>query len=79
MILFKKKKRQKDNINTKRAYNLFRNRVIRGLKKAKVDIMIEAKQKEQAIFKLYKKYKFLDCKIKLKINKKKIKMILIFK
>ena len=36
-LLFKKKKRQKDNINTKRAYNLFRNRVIRGLKKAKVD------------------------------------------
>ena len=36
-LFFKKKKRQKDNINTKRAYNLFRNRVIRGLKKAKVD------------------------------------------
>ena len=29
------------------------------------------KQKEQAIFQLYKKYKFLDCKIKIK--KKKIK------
>jgi UV DNA damage endonuclease len=30
-----------------------------------IDIMIEAKMKEKAIFKLYKKYKFLSCKIKL--------------
>lgn len=30
----------------------------------KIDIMIEAKMKEQAIFKLYEKYPFLDCKIK---------------
>ena len=28
-----------------------------------IDIMIEAKKKEQAIFKLYKKYPFLNCKI----------------
>ena len=28
-----------------------------------IDIMIEAKLKEQAIFKLYEKYKFLNCKI----------------
>ena len=28
-----------------------------------IDIMIEAKMKEQAIFKLYTKYPFLDCKI----------------
>ena len=34
--LFKKKKRQKNNANIRRAYNLFRNRVIRGLKKAKI-------------------------------------------
>ena len=38
-----------------------------------IDIMIEAKMKEQAIFKLYRKYPFLDCKkildkIKIKIN-----------
>jgi UV DNA damage endonuclease len=35
-----------------------------------IDIMIEAKMKEQAIFRLYKKYPFLNCKrkkIKLKI------------
>lgn len=31
-----------------------------------VDIMIEAKKKEQAIFKLYVKYGFLNCKIKKK-------------
>ena len=30
-----------------------------------IDIMIEAKMKEQAIFKLYKKYPQLDCKKKL--------------
>ena len=30
----------------------------------KIDVMIEAKMKEQAIFKLYEKYPFLDCKIK---------------
>ena len=33
--------------------------------------MIEAKKKEQAIFKLYNKYPFLDCKkknIQIKIN-----------
>ena len=34
-----------------------------------IDIMIEAKQKEQAIFKLYKKYPILNCK------KKKLKII----
>jgi UV DNA damage repair endonuclease len=28
-----------------------------------IDIMIEAKAKEQAIFKLYSKYPFLNCKI----------------
>ena len=28
-----------------------------------IDIMIEAKMKEQAIFKLYTKYPFLNCKI----------------
>jgi UV DNA damage endonuclease len=27
------------------------------------DILVEAKMKEQAIFKLYRKYPFLDCKI----------------
>ena len=32
-----------------------------------IDIMIEAKAKEQAIFKLYKKYPELNCKKKLKI------------
>ena len=32
-----------------------------------IDIMIEAKMKEQSIFKLYKKYPFLDCKIKTDI------------
>ena len=31
--------------------------------KTDIDIMIEAKMKEQAIFKLYKKYSFLNCKI----------------
>jgi UV DNA damage endonuclease len=31
--------------------------------KIDIDIMIEAKMKEQAIFKLYKKYPFLNCKI----------------
>ena len=30
-----------------------------------IDIMIEAKMKEQAIFKLYQKYPYLDCKIDL--------------
>ncbi len=37
-----------------------------------IDIMIEAKMKEQAIFKLYKKYPFLDCKKReqIKINLK---------
>ena len=38
-----------------------------------IDIMIEAKLKEQAIFKLYEKYTFLNCKIvkkKLKLNVK---------
>ena len=28
-----------------------------------IDIMIEAKKKEQAIFKLYSKYPFLNCKV----------------
>ena len=28
-----------------------------------IDIMIEAKQKEKAIFKLYSKYPFLNCKV----------------
>ena len=32
-----------------------------------IDIMIEAKMKEQAIFKLYKKYPFLNCKIEKNI------------
>ena len=32
----------------------------------KIDIMIEAKKKELAIFELYKKYPFFDCKIKKK-------------
>ena len=36
-----------------------------------IDIMIEAKMKEQAIFKLYNKYEQLNCKKK---NKKKIKL-----
>lgn len=39
-----------------------------------IDIMIEAKMKEQAIFKLYKKYPSLNCK-KIKKNNKKIKFI----
>ena len=34
--LFRKKKRKKDNLNISRAYKLFRNRVIRGLKQAKI-------------------------------------------
>ena len=29
-----------------------------------IDIMIEAKMKEQAIFKLYEKYPYIDCKIR---------------
>ena len=32
--------------------------------------MIEAKKKEQAIFKLYKKYPFLNCKKKIKLLNK---------
>ncbi len=40
-----------------------------------IDIMIEAKMKEQAIFKLYEKYEFLNCKankkFKIKIKKSK--------
>jgi UV DNA damage endonuclease len=43
--------------------------------KINIDIMIEAKKKELAIFKLYKKYPKLDCKIykkKIKIIKRKI-------
>ena len=35
-----------------------------------IDIMIEAKMKEQAIFKLYEKYPILNCK-KIFIKKKK--------
>ena len=31
-----------------------------------IDIMIEAKMKEQAIFKLYNKYPILDCRIEKK-------------
>ena len=38
-----------------------------------IDIMIEAKKKELAIFKLYEKYPFLNCK------KKKIKFKIIHK
>ena len=38
------------------------------LYKTQIDVMIEAKMKEQAIFKLYKKYPFLNCKIKKKYN-----------
>ena len=37
-----------------------------------IDIMIEAKMKELAIFKLYKKYPELNCKKKLSRFKKKI-------
>jgi UV DNA damage endonuclease len=37
-----------------------------------IDIMIEAKMKEQAIFKLYKKYPFLNC---LKKKKYKLKLV----
>lgn len=37
-----------------------------------IDIMIEAKMKEQAIFQLYKKYPFLDCKIKKKPRRRLI-------
>ena len=33
--LFRRRKRQPDNENVKRLYNLFRNRVIRELKKSK--------------------------------------------
>ena len=48
-----------------------------------IDIMIEAKKKELAIFKLYQKYTFLQCKIKktkkIKIIKKNKKIILIKK
>uniref|UniRef100_A0A6C0JHN9 UV damage repair endonuclease n=1 Tax=viral metagenome TaxID=1070528 RepID=A0A6C0JHN9_9ZZZZ len=36
-----------------------------------IDIMIEAKLKEKAIFKLYKKYPFLNCKKRFIIYKKK--------
>ena len=32
----------------------------------KIDIMIEAKAKEQAIFQLYNKYPNLNCKIHIK-------------
>ena len=35
--------------------------------KINIDIMIEAKKKEQAIFKLYRKYPILNCK-KKKLN-----------
>ena len=35
-----------------------------------IDIMIEAKKKEQAIFKLYEKYPFLNCKKKIKLLNK---------
>jgi UV DNA damage endonuclease len=49
-----------------------------------IDIMIEAKMKEQAIIRLYHKYPFLNCKIKQcenninkKKKKKKIKLVLI--
>ena len=37
-----------------------------------IDIMIEAKKKEQAIFKLYNKYPFLNCKNRLKKHKVKV-------
>jgi UV DNA damage endonuclease len=36
-----------------------------------IDIMIEAKMKEQAIFKLYEKYPQLNCKLKNKTTKKR--------
>ena len=36
-----------------------------------IDIMIEAKMKEQAIFKLYRKYPNLNCKINKKVNTEK--------
>ena len=32
-------------------------------KSTQIDILIEAKAKEQAIFKLYSKYPFLNCKV----------------
>jgi hypothetical protein len=41
-----------------------------------IDIMIEAKLKEQAIFQLYEKYPILNCKIikkKFKLNIKAMK------
>ena len=38
-----------------------------------IDIMIEAKAKEKAIFKLYAKYPFLDCKLNFTGNTIKIK------
>ena len=40
-----------------------------------IDIMIEAKMKEQAIFKLYNKYPSLNCKKIKKKHKKKLKLI----
>ena len=43
---------------------------------ADIDIMIEAKMKEQAIFKLYTKYPFLNCK-KIKKQNRKLKLICI--
>ena len=40
-----------------------------------IDIMIEAKAKEQAILRLYKKYPFLNCKKKSKSKKYKLKVV----
>ena len=43
-----------------------------------IDIMIEAKMKEQAILRLYSKYPFLNCSVpNKKIKKKKYKLILV--
>lgn len=40
-----------------------------------VDVMIEAKAKEQAILRLYQKYPFLNCKKKSKTKKYKLKVV----
>ena len=40
-----------------------------------IDIMIEAKAKEQAILRLYQKYPFLNCKKKSKSKKYKLKVV----
>ena len=44
-----------------------------------IDIMIEAKKKELAIFKIYKKYPVLNCKINEKPPKRRKKLKIILK